>query len=288
MRPGVVPASEPAADPRAVGVLSVMMSIYNEEDTLEAILGHVLARPEVGEVIAIDNGSVDASGAILARIAATDPRIRVLTFCENQGKGGALRHAIAEVTRPFAIVQDADLEYDPRDYPALLEPMLDGRGDAVYGLRGFAGHTAYGFWFVIGNRLVTTFCNVLFNCYIRDIETAFKLLRSDLWKRLDLRSSGFTFDPEVTVKVLRLGYRIHEVPISYYARGRAEGKKLRWQDGVTALGFLLRLRLTPHRLLFRRAAADEYHRHRQAEMAARHPLRGSPGGGGGGPGSPPS
>lgn len=259
-------------DPSAVGILSVLMPIYNEEATLEIVLEHVLARPEVGEVIAVDNGSTDRSGEILSGIAAGDDRVRVITLSPNRGKGGALQRAIQEISRPYAIVQDADLEYDPRDYARLLEPLLDGRADVVYGLRGFAGATAYGFWFVIGNFLVTNFCNILNNCYIRDIETAYKLLRSDLWKQLHIGSRGFTFDPEVTTKVVRLGYRIHEVPINYYARSRAEGKKLHWQDGAIALAYLLWLRILPHRALFGSAPAMDYHRKRQAELATRHPL----------------
>jgi len=262
---------EHAEDPRARGILSVMMPVYNEEATLGLILDHVLARPEVGEVIAVDNGSTDRSGEILEECAARDLRVRVIRVSPNRGKGGAIQRAITEISLPYAIVQDADLEYDPRDYARLLEPLLDGRADAVYGLRGFAGATAYGFWFVIGNALVTNFCNILNNCYIRDIETAFKLLRSDLWKRLHIRSRGFTFDPEVTTKVVRLGYRIHEVPIDYYARSRAEGKKLTWQDGVIALAFLLWLRILPHRALFGRSPMD-YHRQRQADLATQHPL----------------
>lgn len=255
----------------AAGILSVMMPVYNEEATVEIILDHVLARPEVGEVIAVDNGSTDRSGEILESVAARDERVRVIRLSPNRGKGGAIQRAIAEISRPYAIVQDADLEYDPRDYARLLEPLLDGHADVVYGLRGFAGATAYGFWFVIGNFLVTNFCNILNNCYIRDIETAFKLLRTDLWKQLRIGSRGFTFDPEVTTKVVRLGYRIHEVPINYYARSRAEGKKLQWQDGVIALAYLLWLRILPHRALFGTSPMD-YHRKRQAELATRHPL----------------
>jgi glycosyltransferase involved in cell wall biosynthesis len=255
------------------GVLSVMMPIYNEERTLETILSHVLDRPEVGEVVAVDDGSRDASWEILTRFAASDPRLRPLRQPSNQGKGAALRRAIAEVTRPFALVQDADLEYDPRDYPLLLEPLVSGRADVVYGVRGFAGQTAYSFWFVLGNRAVTLACNVLFDCYISDLETGYKVLRSELWKRLALKGSRFDIEPDITARVLRLGYRIHEVPIRYYARSREEGKKLTWRDGVHALSTLARLRLASDGALFGAGRDLAYHRSRQQALAKYHPLR---------------
>lgn len=255
------------------GVLSVMMPIYNEERTLETILSHVLARPEVGEVVAVDDGSSDRSWEILSSFAARDPRLRPLKQPVNQGKGAALRRAITEISRPFAVVQDADLEYDPRDYPALLEPLVSDRADVVYGVRGFAGQTAYSFWFVLGNRAVTLACNVLFDCYISDLETGYKVLRSELWKRLALAGSRFDIEPDITARVLRLGYRIHEVPIHYYARSREEGKKLTWRDGVHALTTLLRLRLASDAALFGELRDPAYHRARQEALASQHPLR---------------
>jgi glycosyltransferase involved in cell wall biosynthesis len=253
-------------------VLSVMMPAYNEERTIEVILRHVLERPEVGEVICVDDGSTDATWQILARMAALDPRVRPLRQEVNGGKGTALRRAISELRMPFALVQDADLEYDPRDYPALLQPLLEGRADAVYGVRGFAGQTAYSFWFVVGNKAVTLATNALFDCYISDMETGYKVLRSDLWRRLNLRGSRFDIEADITARTLRLGYRIHEVPISYYARSREEGKKLTWLDGVRALGAMLRLRLTPHSRLFGSAGDPSYHRQRQHELSLQHPL----------------
>ena len=255
------------------GALSVMMPIYNEERTLEAIFGHVLARPEVGEVVAVDDGSSDDSWEILSAIARRDSRVRAFRQPRNLGKGAALRRAIAEIRMPFALVQDADLEYDPRDYPALLEPLVGGRADVVYGVRGFAGQTAFSFWFVMGNRAVSLACNVLFDCYISDLETGYKVLRSDLWKRLNLRGERFDIEPDITARVLRLGYRIHEVPIHYYARSREEGKKLTWQDGVRALGTLWRLRLASDQALFEDLHDTEYHRLRQESLALHHPLR---------------
>ena len=254
------------------GVLSVMMPIYNEERSLPTILAHVLARPEVGEVIAVDDGSEDRTYDILEDAARCDRRVRPLRQPSNRGKGAALQRAIHELRCPFALVQDADLEYDPRDYPLLLEPLLEGRADAVYGVRGFGGHTAYSFWFVVGNKTVTLASNVLFDAYISDMETGYKVLRSDLWAALGLRAKRFEIEPEITARVLRLGYRIHEVPIHYYARSREEGKKLTWVDGVRAIWALMRLRLASERRLFGGAVDREYHRLRQQELARAHPL----------------
>ena len=253
-------------------VLSVMMPAFNEERTLEIILSHVLDRPEVGEVIAVDDGSTDNTWDILTSAAKRDPRVRPLRQPANQGKGAALRRAITEVRMPFALVQDADLEYDPRDYPILLQPLIEGRADVVYGVRGFAGQTAFSFWFVLGNQLVTLSANLLFDCYISDMETGYKVLRSDLWRRLNLQGTRFDIEPDITARALRLGYRIHEVPIRYYARSRAQGKKLTWLDGVRALGTLARLRLKSDDELFGRTADRDYHQRRQAELSRQHPL----------------
>lgn len=253
-------------------LLSVMMPAYNEARTIEAILGHVLEQPEVGEVIVVDDGSTDGTCDILERIATRDKRVRPVRMEVNGGKGAALRRAIPELRMPFALVQDADLEYDPRDYPDLLQPMVEGRADVVYGVRGFAGQTAFSFWFVVGNKVVTLATNVLFDCYISDMETGYKVLRSELWKRLNLHGTRFDIEPEITARVLRLGYRIHEIPISYYARSREEGKKLTWMDGVRALGTLAKMRVKSDRELFGSALDDDYHRLRQLDIASNHPL----------------
>lgn len=255
------------------GSLSVMIPAFNEERTLEVILRHVLEQPEVGEVIAVDDGSSDGTWAIMSRFASADSRVRAFRLETNQGKGAALRRAVDEVRMPFALVQDADLEYDPRDYPTLLQPLVEGRADVVYGVRGFAGQTAFSFWFVMGNKAVTFAANVLFDCYISDLESGYKALRSDLWRRLNLRGRRFDIEPDITARVLRLGYRIHEVPIRYYARSRAEGKKLTWLDGFRAMFELLRLRLTTYNRLFGRTLDPGYHRERQRQLSLRHPLR---------------
>src|SRR5437868_11073132 len=249
-----------------------MMLAYDEETTIEAIVGDVRQRREVGEVIVVDDGSRDRTWEILQRVAATDARVRALRQEHNQGKGAALRRAVQELQRPFALVQDADLEYDPRDYGELLKPLVEGRADAVYGVRGFAGQTAFSFWFVMGNKFVTFAANLLFDCYISDLESGYKAIRADLWRRLNLQGNRFDIEPDITARVLRLGYRIHEAPIRYYARSRAEGKKLTWVDGLRAIGKLVSLRLTPYKRLFGGASDPTYHRDRQRQLALRHPL----------------
>lgn len=249
-----------------------MVPAYNEARTIELILSHVLLRSEVGEVIVVDDGSTDGTWDILERIAKDDSRVRILRQDVNRGKGAALRRAIQEVRMPFAVVQDADLEYDPRDYGVLLEPLVEGRADVVYGVRGFAGQTAFSFWFVIGNRAVTLATNVLFDCYVSDMETGYKVLRTELWKRLNLHGTRFDIEPEITARVLRLGYRIHEVPIHYYARSRDEGKKLTWVDGVRALGTLFRMRVSSSASLFGPSLDVEYHRMRRTQLSKHHPL----------------
>jgi len=246
--------------------LSVIVPVFNEEATLGLVLGRVLAQPLVGQVIVVDDASTDGTARIADGFAA-DPRVRVLRHPRNRGKGAAIRSALEAVTGPIVIIQDADLEYEPGEYGQLIRPILDERADVVYGVRGFAGQTAYSYWFVVGNRLVTTATNVLFNCYIQDMETGFKAMRTDLMRRLGLRGDRFDIEPEITARLLRLGYRIHEVPITYYARGREEGKKLTWRDGVLALLTLVRLRLASRRRLF--GADDGYHARRQAQLAHR-------------------
>jgi glycosyltransferase involved in cell wall biosynthesis len=267
---------ETGIDPVAKRVLSVMMPVYNEERTLPIILSHVLARPEVGEVVAVDDGSTDASWEILSEAAERDPRLRPLRQPVNGGKGEALRRAVGELRFPYALVQDSDLEYDPRDYPELLQPLLEGRADVVFGVRGFLSHSAYSFWFVLGNKAVTLAANVLFDCYISDMETGYKVLRSDLWRRLNLKGRRFDIEPDITARILRLGYRIHEVPIHYHARSREEGKKLTWRDGLKALTTLARLRAASQERLFGKGWDREYHRDRHLELSRFHPLMVSP------------
>jgi dolichol-phosphate hexosyltransferase len=254
------------------GVLSVIMPVYNEARTVDIILRHVLARPEVRDVIVVDDGSTDGTWEIVARIAADSPRVRMLRQPTNLGKGAALRLAIGQITAPYALVQDADLEYDPNDYPVLLKPLVSGRSDAVNGVRGFGAHTAYSYWFVKGNHALTMAANVLFNCYVNDLLSGYKVLRSDLWRRLNLQSTGFEVETEIVAKVVRLGYRFHEVPITYITRSRSEGKKIQARDGLRILRTLVRVRLSTMRMLFGSYEDTDYHVARQQEIAHRHPL----------------
>jgi glycosyltransferase involved in cell wall biosynthesis len=225
-----------------VADLSVLIPVYNEERTLERLLDAVEERAEVSELVIVDDGSTDRTPEILSGRDFKVP-VQVIRHERNRGKGAALRTAIAAATGDVALVQDADLEYDPAEFPLLLAPIERGRAEVVYGSRSFAAHSAYSFWFVIGNKLVTLWTNVLFNSYLSDMETCYKLMPLSVWRSLDLRSDGFDIEPEITAKLLRSGRRIYEVPISYAARGRVEGKKLTWRDGVAALVVLTRIRL---------------------------------------------
>jgi len=252
-------------------ILSVMMPVYNEARTVEIILRHTLCRPEVRDVTVVDDGSTDGTWDILSSMAEEDSRIRLLRHERNRGKGAALRLAVEHLTAPFALVQDADLEYDPEDYPLLLQPLLNGRADAVNGVRGFGAHTAYSYWFVKGNQWLTTAANIMFNCYVSDLLSGYKVLRSDLWRRLDLRSSGFEVETEIVAKVVRLGYRFHEIPITYITRSRAEGKKIQVSDGLRILRTLAAVRLAGKRRMFG-AEELEYHEHRLRQLAEQHPL----------------
>ena len=224
--------------------LSVLIPVFNEERTLERLLDAVEERAEVSELVIVDDGSTDRTPEILSGRDFKVP-VQVIRHERNRGKGAALRTAIAAATGDVALVQDADLEYDPAEFPLLLAPIERGRAEVVYGSRSFAAHSAYSFWFVIGNKLVTLWTNVLFNSYLSDMETCYKLMPLSVWRSLDLRSDGFDIEPEITAKLLRSGRRIYEVPISYAARGRVEGKKLTWRDGVMALWTLSRIRAAP-------------------------------------------
>ncbi len=245
--------------------LGVIVPAYNEATTISRVLTRVLAQPCVQEVVVVDDCSLDAT-LQQAQPFAGDPRVVIRHHERNQGKGAAIRTGLEALTSPIVIIQDADLEYDPLEYDKLLAPVLEGRADVVYGVRGFASHTAYSYWFVLGNRFVMTVTNVLFNCFISDMETGYKLMRTSLMRRLHLRGDRFNIEPDITGRVLRLGYRIHEVPINYYARSRHEGKKLTWRDGVRAVFALLAVRLSSRRRLF--GKDDEYHAERLTALAA--------------------
>jgi glycosyltransferase involved in cell wall biosynthesis len=222
--------------------LSVLMPVYNEASTLDAAIKRVLGVefPCEIELVLVNDGSRDATGDILA--AYSDDRIAVHTHARNRGKGAAIRTAAEVATGDYMIICDADLEYSPEEIPSLLAPVLAGEAEVVYGTRTFGSHTAFSFWYVMGNKTVTMFANVLYNSWISDLETCFKLMPVALYRSLDIRSTGFGMEAEVTAKLLRSGHRPYELPISYTARSREDGKKLTWRDGVEALWILLRLR----------------------------------------------
>jgi dolichol-phosphate hexosyltransferase len=222
--------------------LSILIPIYDEAERVGEALKQALAvnYPCETELVVVDDGSRDGTAEILTGV--DDPRVRVITHERNRGKGAAISTAVAAATGDYMIILDADLEYDPQDIPLLLAPVLDGRASVVYGSRTFGSHSAHSFWYVMGNKAVTTAANVLFNSYISDLETCFKLLPVTLYRSLDIRSRGFGMEAEITGKLLRRRIRPYEVPISYSARTREEGKKITWKDGVQALWILGRER----------------------------------------------
>jgi dolichol-phosphate hexosyltransferase len=222
--------------------LSILMPVFNEQSRVAAAIKQALGvdYPCETELVVVDDGSRDGTAEILAAI--DDARVTVVTHPRNRGKGAAVRTAAQAATGEYMVILDADLEYDPQDITRLLEPVLDGRAEVVYGDRTFGSHSAFSFWYVMGNKAVTTAANMLFNCYIGDLETCFKLMPVQLFKSLEVRASGFGLEAEVTGKLLRRGIRPFEVPISYRARSREEGKKITWRDGVEAVGILLRER----------------------------------------------
>jgi glycosyltransferase involved in cell wall biosynthesis len=224
--------------------LSILMPVYNERNTLESAVKRVLdvTYPVEVELVIVDDGSTDGTRELYSQWQ-DDPRVVLHQKARNEGKGSAIRTAVGLASGDYVIICDADLEYAPEEIPELLRPVLRGESEVVYGTRTFGSHNAYSYVYVLGNRAVTTFANVLFNCYISDLETCFKLLPLDLYRQLDVRSAGFGMEAELTGKLLRAGYRPYEVPISYKARGRDEGKKLTWRDGVAALGILSRERV---------------------------------------------
>jgi glycosyltransferase involved in cell wall biosynthesis len=229
--------------PETLMKLSILMPVYNEEARLAEALKQVLAvnYPCETELIVVDDGSRDGTREILDQV--DDPRVRVVVHERNQGKGAAIRTAVDSAAGAYMVIFDADLEYDPKDIPRLLAPVLDGRATVVYGNRTFGSHSSFSFWYVMGNKAVTTAANMLFNCYLGDLETCFKLMPVELYRSLDVRSRGFGMEAEVTGKLLRRKFRPYEVPISYTARSREEGKKITWRDGVEALWILGRERV---------------------------------------------
>ena len=232
--------------------LSILMPVYNEARTVQAVVKRVLDVdfPCPVEVVIVDDASTDGTAEILGDIH--DERLVKLRHPANRGKGAAIRTAVGAATGAFMVPLDADLEYQPEEIPKLLEPVLSGEAEVVYGSRGFGSHAAYSFWYVMGNEGVTTFANVLFNAYIADLETCFKLMPLDLLRSLRITSEGFGMEAEITGKLLARGIRPFEVPITYRARSREAGKKITWRDGVEAIWILSRIRLSTWRSAPRR------------------------------------
>ncbi len=224
--------------------LTIVIPVYNERELAPQALARVEAAPlpegVEREIVLIDDCSTDGTRGWLTELAADRPDLIIRKHDQNRGKGAALRTGFAAATGDFVVVQDADLEYDPREIAGLLEPLLDGRADAVFGTR-FLGHThrVLYYWHSVGNWLLTMLSNMLSNINLTDMECCYKVFRRDLLARIDLKEDRFGFEPEVTAKVARLGCRIYEVPVSYSGRTYAEGKKINWRDGFSALRCIL-------------------------------------------------
>jgi glycosyltransferase involved in cell wall biosynthesis len=220
------------------------MPVYNEAATVRQAIDDVLAT-DLGmesELIVVDDGSTDGTRELLAQADWPD-RVRILHHDRNLGKGAAVRTALASARGEYSAIFDADLEYEPEDIAALLPPLVDGRTNAVFGVRAFDGYTSHSFLYVMGNKLVTLVANVLFNVYLRDLMTCHKAIRTDVFRSLPLHASGFTIEPEITARLIQRGERIFEVPVRYRARSFDQGKKLTARDGVRVIGTLVSCRL---------------------------------------------
>ena len=222
--------------------LSVVMPIYNERNTLRSVIQRVLSVPFDIELLCVDDGSSDGSTEILSELRAEHENLRFFLQPHNMGKGAALRRGIQEATGDFVIVQDADLEYDPQDYPTLLDPLTQGKADVVYGSRflGSGPHRVLYFWHSVGNWILTLLSNCLTNINLSDMETCYKAFRREVIQSIPIEENRFGFEPEITVKVAKRRLRIYEVGISYWGRTYEEGKKIGWKDGVRALWCLLK------------------------------------------------
>lgn len=227
------------ADP----LLSVVMPVFNERETIEEIIARVLAVPLKLELIVVDDCSTDGTRDMLKRLQERHG-FKLLLQERNQGKGAALRRGFAEVKGDIVVIQDADLEYSPEEFPQLIELISQGRADVVYGSRFLGRHRVFLFTHYAGNRLLTLITNALYNTILSDMETCYKAMRVEVLRSFKLESDGFGIEPELTAKIFKRKYRVYEVPITYDGRGYEEGKKITWRDGVVALWVLLKYRFT--------------------------------------------
>jgi dolichol-phosphate hexosyltransferase len=226
-------------------MLSILMPVYNELERVERAIAEVLETelPSDFELIIVDDGSTDGTRELL-RKGSWDERVRLYEHAVNQGKGAAIQTALTHARGEFSCIFDADLEYDPADLSLLMPPLLDGRTNASFGVRAFDGYTSHSFMFVLGNKGVTLACNMLFNVYLHDIMTCHKMIRTEIFRALPLRSAGFSIEPEITARLVQHGERIFEVPVHYRARSNEEGKKLTALDGFRVIATLTRCRFT--------------------------------------------
>jgi len=222
--------------------VSVTIPVYNEKATIEQILKSVLSQNCVREVVVVDDCSTDGTAEILKDFSRSEPRLRLLTHSRNQGKGAAVRTAISAATGPIIVIQDADLEYDPAEYPQLIAPILSGKADAVFGSRfiGSLEHRVLYFWHAVGNQFLTLLSNMTTNLNLTDMEACYKAFRRELIQSIEIEENRFGFEPEIVAKVAHAGARIYEVAISYHGRTYAEGKKIGWKDGFSALRCILK------------------------------------------------
>jgi len=224
-------------------LLSVVMPVYNERDTIEEIIGRVLAVPLRIELIVVDDGSRDGTRDLLDELRRRHP-FKLVLQPFNQGKGAALRRGFEEVTGDICVIQDADLEYSPEELPGLVELICQGRADVVYGSRFLGRHRVFLFTHYLGNRFLTLATNVLYNTILTDMETCYKAMRTEVLRSMTLRSNGFGIEPELTAKIFKRRYRVYEIPITYDGRGYDEGKKITWRDGLVALWVLIKYRFS--------------------------------------------
>ncbi|MBI2836004.1 MAG: glycosyltransferase family 2 protein [Acidobacteria bacterium] len=217
------------------------MPVFNECETIEDIIRRVLAVPLRIELVVVDDGSTDGTRETLVRLNEA-PRFKLVLQPQNQGKGAALRRGLQEITGDIVVIQDADLEYSPEEYPQLIELICQGRADVVFGSRFLGRHRAFLFSHYAGNRFLTFLTNVLYNTMLSDMETCYKVMRRGVIQSMRLRSNGFEIEPELTAKIFKRGYRVYEIPITYDGRGYEEGKKITWRDGLRALWALLKYR----------------------------------------------